>query len=107
LAATGAVAPADAGLASGISNTSVMLGGALGLAVLAGVAATRTRHLAAVGHSQLAALTGGYHLAYLVAAACTAAAALIAAACLRTAKSPSASPAPAAQPAPSTAAASS
>ncbi|MBO0815504.1 MAG: MFS transporter, partial [Actinobacteria bacterium] len=75
---------------------------ALGLAVLAGVAATRTRHLAAAGHSQLAALTGGYHLAYLVAAACTAAAALIVAAWLRTAKTPSASPA--AQPAPSTAA---
>ncbi|MBO0773976.1 MAG: MFS transporter, partial [Actinobacteria bacterium] len=106
LTATGAVAPRDAGLASGISNTSIMLGGALGLAVLAGVAATRTRHLAAAGHSQLAALTGGYHLAYLVAAACTAAAALIAAAWLRTAQSPSASSAsPAAQPAPSTAAA--
>jgi EmrB/QacA subfamily drug resistance transporter len=107
LAATGAVAPADAGLASGISNTSVMLGGALGLAVLAGVAATRARHLAAAGHSQLAALAGGYHLAYLVAAACTAAAALIAAAWLRTAQSPSASAAaPVAEPATSTAAAS-
>jgi EmrB/QacA subfamily drug resistance transporter len=83
LAATGAVAPGDAGLASGIANTSFMLGGALGLAVLASVATTRTAHLAAAGQPHLAALTGGYHSAYLIAAACTAAAAVLAATWLR------------------------
>jgi EmrB/QacA subfamily drug resistance transporter len=83
LAATGAVAPADAGLASGIANTFFMLGGALGLAVLAGIATARTDHLAAAGHAHLAALTGGYHIAYLTAAACTATAAVLAATWLR------------------------
>jgi EmrB/QacA subfamily drug resistance transporter len=100
LAATGAVAPADAGLASGIANTSIMLGGALGLAVLASIATTRTNHLAAAGYPHLAALTGGYHTAYLVAAACTATAAVLAAAWLRPAPTPGTGPTtPAPQPA--------
>jgi len=83
LAATGDSPPDQAGLPSGLVNTSFMLGGALGLAVLASIAATRTRHLAAAGHTQLAALTGGYHCAFLAGAACAALAALLAAGLLR------------------------
>jgi EmrB/QacA subfamily drug resistance transporter len=75
LAAMGDVEPAEAGLASGLVNTSFMMGGALGLAVLASLAASRTDALLADGESQAAALTGGYHLAFLVGAIFAAAAA--------------------------------
>ena len=68
LAAMSDVEPEEAGLASGIVNTAFMMGGALGLAVLASLAASRTETLTAEGESQLAALTGGYHLAFLVGA---------------------------------------
>jgi EmrB/QacA subfamily drug resistance transporter len=68
LAAMSDVEPQDAGLASGVVNTAFMMGGALGLAVLASVAASRTDTLLAGGDSQAAALTGGYHLAFLVGA---------------------------------------
>jgi EmrB/QacA subfamily drug resistance transporter len=68
LAAMSDVEPQDAGLASGVVNTAFMMGGALGLAVLASVAAARTDSLLASGDSQAAALTGGYHLAFLVGA---------------------------------------
>ena len=61
LAAMGDVEPTDAGLASGIVNTSFMMGGALGLAVLASIAASRTGHLLASGHSRIGALDAGYH----------------------------------------------
>jgi EmrB/QacA subfamily drug resistance transporter len=77
LAAMSDVAPAESGLASGMVNTSFMLGGALGLAVLAGVAASRTDHLLGSGESRLAALSGGYHVAFLVAAGFSAAAAAL------------------------------
>jgi sugar phosphate permease len=60
--------PQDAGLASGVVNTSAQVGGALGLAVLATVSASHSKHLAATGESAAAALTGGYHLAFLIAA---------------------------------------
>jgi EmrB/QacA subfamily drug resistance transporter len=60
----------DAGLASGIINVSVQLFGAIGLAVLGTVATDHTKALSASGHSLADALTGGYHLAYLVAAIC-------------------------------------
>ncbi len=68
LAAMADVEPAEAGLASGIVNTSFMLGGALGLSVLASIAASRSDSLVASGEAQITALTGGYHAAFLVGA---------------------------------------
>jgi len=60
--------PRDAGLASGIINVSVQLFGAIGLATLGTIATDHTKALSATGHSLTSALTGGYHLAYVVAA---------------------------------------
>ncbi len=76
LAAMSDVEPPEAGLASGLVNTSFMMGGALGLAVLASLAASRTSALLAHGESQAAALAGGYHVAFLAGAIAAAAAAL-------------------------------
>ena len=83
LAAMGDVNPAEAGLASGVVNTSFMMGGAVGLAVLASVAASRTSTLLDAGHSEVAALTGGYHVAFLLGAIFAAAAAVLGATLLR------------------------
>jgi len=58
----------DAGLASGIINVSVQLFGAIGLASLGTIATDHTKSLTTAGHSLASALTGGYHLSYLVAA---------------------------------------
>jgi len=62
--------PHEAGLASGIINVSVQLFGAIGLAVLGTIATDHTKALSAAGHPLLASLTGGYHLAYVVASVC-------------------------------------
>jgi len=61
--------PSDAGLASGLVNTTLQVGGALGLAVLATLSSTRSDDLRAAGDSAVAALNGGYHLAYVIGAA--------------------------------------
>ena len=83
LAAMGDVQPEEAGLASGLVNTAFMMGGALGLAVLASIAASRTSTLRASGHGELAALTGGYHVAFVVGAVFAFAAAAIGGGVLR------------------------
>jgi EmrB/QacA subfamily drug resistance transporter len=76
LAAMNDVRPEDSGLASGVVNTSFMMGGALGLAVLASLAAARTANVEAAGVDPRIALTAGYQLAFAVGAvfaACAAA----------------------------------
>ena len=92
LAAMSDVEPGDAGLASGVVNTAFMMGGALGLAVLASLAAGRTAALQDAGAVQAAALTGGYQLAFAVGALFALAAAALGAWLLR-------NPAPQVQPA--------
>ena len=76
MAAMNEVAPSDSGLASGIVNTSFMMGGALGLAILASLAGSRTAAMLAQGGAQLAALNAGYHRAFLGGALCAALAAV-------------------------------
>jgi EmrB/QacA subfamily drug resistance transporter len=68
LAAMGDVTPAQSGLASGLVNTTQMMGGALGLAILASLAAARTDSLLDSGTGDLGALNGGYHAAFVVGA---------------------------------------
>jgi MFS family permease len=88
LAAMSDVKPEESGLASGIVNTAFMMGGALGLAVLASLAASRSDTLTSQGESHLAALTGGYHLAFGVGALFAIAAAVTGAVLLRTTHAP-------------------
>jgi MFS family permease len=93
LAMSGAT-PEDSGLASGLVNTSVQVGGAIGLALLATLASQRTDTLTDAGHSAADALTGGFHLAYLVGAALTVVAFVIAAIVLQPVEMPSMEDAP-------------
>lgn len=76
LAAMGDVEPHESGLASGVVNTSFMMGGALGLAVLVSISTTRTESLAASGSAPLEALNGGFQLAFAAGAACAVVAAV-------------------------------
>jgi EmrB/QacA subfamily drug resistance transporter len=89
LAMSGAT-PSDAGLASGLINTTAQVGGALGLAVLATLSASRTAALGTSGESGAEALVGGYHLAFWIAAGLVAAAIVVAATVLRTETAPAA-----------------
>ncbi|MCH4594246.1 MFS transporter [Achromobacter xylosoxidans] len=83
LAAMSDVEPGQSGLASGVVNTAFMMGGALGLAVLASLAAARTAALAGAGAAPVAALAGGYRMTFLAGAVIAAVAAALAAALVR------------------------
>ncbi len=83
LAAMSDVPQSESGLASGVVNTAFMMGGALGLAVLASLAAARTDRLLALGADSLAALNGGYHIAFAIGAVFAAVASLLSAVLLR------------------------
>jgi EmrB/QacA subfamily drug resistance transporter len=83
LAAMSDVPPEESGLASGLVNTSFMMGGALGLAILASLAASRTGSVLASGADHIAALNAGYHAAFLLGALFAALAAVIGAMLLR------------------------
>jgi EmrB/QacA subfamily drug resistance transporter len=83
LAAMGDVEPHESGLASGLVNTSFMMGGALGLAVLVAISSARTTALVEAGTDPVAAELGGYQLAFGVGAACALLAAVVGGAFLR------------------------
>ena len=83
LAAMSDAKPEEAGQASGLVNTSFMMGGALGLAILTSYAASSTAGLAAAGVAPVAALNGGYHAAFLLAGTATLVASLLGAFVLR------------------------
>jgi hypothetical protein len=90
---------ADAGLASGIVNASLQISAAIGIAALATVAAERTKVLAGLGQHHLQALTGGFHLAWAIAAGAVGIGALVAVIWLRPSR-PTAEVVPLADPEP-------
>ncbi|MDQ6749392.1 MAG: MFS transporter [Actinomycetota bacterium] len=86
--------PKDAGLASGLVNTTLQVGGALGLAVLATLATTKTNNLRGSGDSAAAALVGGYHLAFVIGAVLVLVAVAIAVTVLEPVRQPASAQAP-------------
>ncbi|HYG44008.1 MAG TPA: DHA2 family efflux MFS transporter permease subunit [Bordetella sp.] len=94
LAAMNDVPPRESGLASGVVNTAFMMGGALGLAILASLAAARTGTLAAAGAALPEAINGGYRLAFMLGAICAGTAALLGGLLLRNAPRPAHQSAP-------------
>ena len=78
--------PRDSGVASGLANLTLQLGAALGLAVLASVSATVAAHRLTAGTAAPAALTDGFHVAFLIAAGCVAFAILLVGALLPSAR---------------------
>jgi EmrB/QacA subfamily drug resistance transporter len=82
------VPAADAGVASGVANVTMQVGGALGLAALGTVSADRARDLVLSGHTVASALTGGYQLGFSIAAALVAGGLLVALIALRPAPRP-------------------
>src|SRR6516225_3957128 len=102
IASTTGTSPNDAGLASGLINTSQQIGGAIGLAVTTTIAATHTAALLRAGHPPAVALTAGFHDAFTVTGGLALAAALAAAALIRRAQ-PAAPAPPSASAAPATA----
>jgi len=87
LVAMSDVEPSQSGLASGVVNTAFMMGGALGLAILASGAAGHTDELVAAGSPALVALNSGYHVAFATGAICAGLGALLAGVLLRRASS--------------------
>jgi EmrB/QacA subfamily drug resistance transporter len=83
IAALAGVGPREAGLASGLLNTSQQVGGAIGVAIASSVAVSRATHLLHTGHSTAAALTSGYALAFWVVAGISAAGVVAALALVR------------------------
>jgi EmrB/QacA subfamily drug resistance transporter len=77
IAATQGAKPGQAGLASGLVNTSRQVGGGLGLAIFVTLATQRSSHLIGLGHGVPASLTSGFRLAFLIGAGCVAVAALM------------------------------
>jgi EmrB/QacA subfamily drug resistance transporter len=92
LGAMSDVSAGDSGLASGVVNTAFMMGGSLGLAVLASLAAGQTDAALARGAAGAAALNDGYRLAFLVGAICATAAGIIGGAFMRTRVTPGSAP---------------
>ena len=90
MAAMSEVPHTESGLASGIVNTAFMMGGSLGLAVLASVASARTASLAGAGASHLSALAGGYQAAFLLGGCFALLAALTGGVLIRQAEAPAA-----------------
>jgi MFS family permease len=83
LVAMSEIASAESGVASGLVNTSFIMGGALGLAILSRIADQRADSLRRTGAAAIAALSSGYHYAFLAGAFLTATAAIVGALALR------------------------